>query len=105
MLLGVYPNEYMMSMSTVIRDFIKLHCHRKKDYLTIEDITDVKEDFGIKYWGKYDYLYVESNTLLLAVAATRFCNNCIKTYELDPAYFLSAPGLKCLKKTEVKMEL
>lgn len=49
MLLGVYPNEYMMSMSTVIRDFIKLHCHRKKDYLTIEDITDVKEDFGIKY--------------------------------------------------------
>lgn len=30
MLLGVYPHEYMMSMSTMIRDSIKLHCHRKK---------------------------------------------------------------------------
>ena len=33
---------------------------------------------------------------------------CIKVYELDPAYFLSAPGLAwqaCLKKTEVELEL
>ena len=32
---------------------------------------------------------------------------CIKTYELDPAHFLSVPGLAwqaCLKKTEVKLE-
>ena len=32
----------------------------------------------------------------------------IKTYELDPAYFLSAPGLAwaaCLKKTKVKLAL
>ena len=33
---------------------------------------------------------------------------CIKVYELDPANFLSAPGLiwpACLKKTEVKLEM
>ena len=33
---------------------------------------------------------------------------CIKVYELDPAHFLSAPGLAwqaCLKKTEVELEL
>ena len=33
---------------------------------------------------------------------------CIKVYELDPAYFLSAPGLAwqaCLKKTKIKLEL
>ena len=33
---------------------------------------------------------------------------CIKVYELDPAHFLSAPGLawqSCLKKTEVELEL
>ena len=37
-----------------------------------------------------------------------FRNMCIKVYELDPAHFLSAPGLAwqvCLKKTEVKLEL
>ena len=33
---------------------------------------------------------------------------CIKEYDLDPADFLSAPGLPwqaCLKKTEVELEL
>ena len=33
---------------------------------------------------------------------------CIKVYELDPAHFLSAPGLTwqaCLKKTGLKLKL
>ena len=33
---------------------------------------------------------------------------CIEIYELDPAHFLSAPGLAwqaCLKKTKVELEL
>ena len=37
-----------------------------------------------------------------------FRDKCIDIYELDPAHFLSAPGLAwqaCLKKTEVKLEL
>ena len=37
-----------------------------------------------------------------------FRNKCIEIYELDPAHFLSAPGLAweaCLKKTGVKLEL
>ena len=37
-----------------------------------------------------------------------FRNMCLKIYELDPTYFVSAPGLAweaCLKKTEVKSEL
>ena len=37
-----------------------------------------------------------------------FRNKCLETYELDPIYFVSAPGLAwqaCLKNTEVKLEL
>ena len=37
-----------------------------------------------------------------------FTNTCIKTYELDPAHFLSAPRLAwqaCSKETKVKLEL
>ena len=37
-----------------------------------------------------------------------FRNRCIKTYELDPLHFISAPGLAwqaCLKKTGVELEL
>ena len=45
---------------------------------------------------------------MLADIFENFRNRCIKTYELNPAYFLSAPGLSwyaCLKKTNVKLEL
>ena len=37
-----------------------------------------------------------------------FRNMCLKEYKLDPAHFLSAPGLAwqaCLKKTKIKLEL
>ena len=37
-----------------------------------------------------------------------FRNKCIEIYELDPAHFLSTPGLAwqaCLKNTRVKLEL
>ena len=51
---------------------------------------------------------VQSDILLLADVFENFRNTCIKVYELDPAHFLSPPGLAwqaCLKKTEVKLEL
>ena len=61
-----------------------------------------------KNLGGYHDLYVQSDTLLLADAFENFRNMCIKVYELDPAHFLSAPGLAlqaCLKTTKVKLEL
>ena len=51
---------------------------------------------------------MQSDTLLLADVFENFRNMCIKVYELDPAQFLSFPGLAweaCLKKTNVKLEL
>ena len=53
-------------------------------------------------------MYVQSDTLLLADVFENFRNKCIQVYELDPAHFLSAPGLawqSCLKKIEVELEL
>ena len=38
----------------------------------------------------------------------KILETCINVYELDPAHFLSAPGLEwqaCLKKTEVELIL
>ena len=58
--------------------------------------------------GEYNDLYVQSDTLLLADVFENFRNTCIKVYKLDPAHFLSAPGLAwqaCLKKTKVELEL
>ena len=41
----------------------------------------------------YHNLHVQSDTLLLAGVFENFKNKCIEIYELDPAHFLSAPGL------------
>ena len=82
----------------------------------MEDITDVDHTHGKRVFenlinknlGDYHDLYVQSDTLLLADVFEKFRNMCIKVYELDPAHFLSTPGLAwqpCLKKTEVKLEL
>ena len=67
----------------------------------MEDITDahythanrVCKDFEIKKLGEYHDLYVQSNTLLLADVFENFRNTCLKIYQLDPAKFISGPGL------------
>ena len=63
--------------------------------------------FKIKNLDEYHDLYVQSDTLLADVYED-FRNMCLNIYELDPAYFVSAPGLAwqaCLKKKKVKLEL
>ena len=45
---------------------------------------------------------------MLADVFENFRDKCIEIYGLDPAHFLSAPGLAwqaCLKKTKVELEL
>ena len=67
----------------------------------LEDITNknyehaqkVWEVFEIKNLGEYNDLYVQRDTLLLADVFENFRDTCIEIYELDPAHFLSAPGL------------
>ena len=98
--------------------FNEHHYQIKKFFtvLNLEDITDkdyahaqtVFEEFKLKNLGDYYDLYVQSDTLLLTDVFENFRNKCIEIYELEPAHFLSAPGLAwqaCLKKTRVKLEL
>ena len=52
-------------------------------------------------------MYLKSDTLPLA-DVSKTLEKSLKIYQLDPAKFLSAPGLAwqtALKKTEVKLEL
>ena len=67
----------------------------------IEDIIDVDhrhakrvfKSLNNKNLGDYNDLFIQSDTLLLADVFENFRNKCIEIYELDPAHFLSAPGL------------
>ena len=112
---GVYPYEYMDSWERLNETTLP---NKKAFYreLDLEDITykeyahtqKVFKEFKLKNLGDYHDLYVQSYTLLLADVFENFRNKCIEIYELDPAHFLSAPGLAWqayLKKTEVELEL
>ena len=111
----VYPYEYMDNWER----FDETSLPNKESFyssLNMENIDDVDhrhgdnvfKKFKLKNLGEYHHLYVQSDTLLLADVFENFSNMWIKVYELDPAHFLSLPGLAweaCLKKTNVKLEL
>ena len=82
----------------------------------MEDIDDIDyrhgnnvfNKFKLNNLGDYHDLYVQSDTLLLVDVFENFRDMCLKEYELDPAHFLSLPGLAwqaCLKKTNIELEL
>ena len=93
---GVYPDEYMDSWER----FDKISLPDKEDFcsnLIFVDITDVDyrhpervfKNLNNENLGEYHDLYAQSDTPLLADVFENFEN-----FELDPAQFLAAPGLK-----------
>ena len=112
---GVYPYKYMDSWEKFNETSLPI----KEDFyshLNMEDIEDIDyrhgnnvfNNFKLNNLGDYHDLYVQSDTLLLADVFENFRDMCINVYELDPAHFLSLPGLAwqaCLKKTNIKLEL
>ena len=108
---GVYRYEYMDSW----KKFNETLPPNKETFyseLNKEDAhahaQNVWEVFKIKNLCEYHDLYVQSDTLLLSDVFENLRDKCIDIYKLDPAHFLSAPGLAWqgrLKKTGVKLEL
>ena len=112
---GVYPYEYVDNWER----FSEISLPSKKDFysnLNTEDISDIDyrrannvfKRLKLENLGDYNDLYMKSDTLLLADVCNNFRDMCIKEYELDPAHFLSLPGLAwqaCLKKTNIEFEL
>ena len=112
---GIYPYEYMDSWER----FNETSLPSKEDFysnLNMENIDDIDyrhgnnvfKRFELENLGEYHDLYVQSDTLLLADLFENFRDMCIKEYQLDPAHFLSLPGLAwqaCLKKTNIELEL
>ena len=112
---SVYPYEYMDNWER----FNETSLPNKESFysnLNMQNIDDIDyrhgnnifKIFELKNLGEYHDLYVQSDTLLLADVFENFRNKCLEVYELDPAHFLSLPGLAwqaCLKKTNVKLEL
>ena len=112
---GVYPYEYMDEWNK-FNDKVLTSKESFYSSLTMEDISEtdyahvnnVFKKININNLGDYNDLYVRSDTLLLADIFENFRQSCLENYELDPAHFVSLPGLAwqaCLKKTNVELEL
>ena len=112
---GVYPYEYIdnwkrfneTSLPSKESFYSNLNMEKMED-IDYRHGNNVFNKFKLNNLGEYHDLYVQSDTLLLADVLENFRDMCLKEYELDPAHFLSLPGLTwqaCLKKTNVELEL
>ena len=112
---GVYPYDYMNSLEK----FSDEKLPPKESFysrLNDEGITDEDYEHAQTVWNKFnlktmkDYhnLYLKTDVLLLADVFESFRDVCMKNYDLDPAWYYTAPGLAwdaALKLTTVKLEL
>ena len=112
---GVYPYEYMDDWDRINEKNLPNKCDFYSS-LNMEHISEIDyrhalkvfNKFNIKDLGEYHDLYVQSDTILLADVFESLRNLCLNTYKLDPAYFLSLPGLAwqaSLKHSGIKLEL
>ena len=112
---GIYPYEDMdnwgkfdettLPPKEAFYSNLNLENISDEDYEHAQKVRNISE---IKNRGEYHDLHFQSDTLLLADVFENFRNKCIEIYELDPMYFVSAPGLAweaCLKMAELKLEL
>ena len=112
---GVYPYEYVNSLEkfkeTKLPPIEEFYSQLNDENISQEDYDhaqNVYETFNCKTLRDYHNLYLKTDVLLLADVFENFRKTCMKHYQLDPAHYLSAPGLAwdaCLKETGQKLEL
>ena len=97
---GVYPYDYMNSFDKFDEQSLPpIDAFYSK--LTNEGIEEneykhaqtVWQQFNIKNMGEYNDLYLLTDVLLLADVFESFRNTCIRHYQLDPANYITLPGL------------
>ena len=111
---GIYPYEHMKTFES----FQELELPAKEAFhssLTGKDITDAEYAHAQRVWstflcedmGDYHDLYLKTDVLLLADVFENFRKTAYDTYGLDPANYLTLPGLAwdaLLKLTKVSLD-
>ena len=112
---GVYPYSYMDSFNK----FEETELPNKKGFFNdlnntaisdseYQHAREVWDAFKIKNLGEYHDLYLKTDVLLLADIFENFRETCLKYYGLDPAHYLTSPGLAwdaMLKMTKIELDL
>ncbi|CAB3983697.1 Gastrula zinc finger [Paramuricea clavata] len=112
---GVFPYEFLDDIRKLDTEGLP----SKDKFYSSQYESEVKEEYyqrAQKVWDHFkmktlrDYhdLYLETDVLLLADVFENFRRTCLESYELDPAHYVSAPGLSWnafLKKSGEEIEL
>jgi len=111
---GVYPYDYTDSWEklkeTRLPEKEDFSSTLTEEHIKEEDYNHAKEvweNFGCKTLGEYSDLYLKIDILLLADVFENFRDH-LSTYQLDPAFYYTAPGFSfdcMLKYTSMKLEL
>ena len=112
---GVYPYNYMDSperlSETQLPPKSAFYSKLSDSNITDKDYSHAQKvwkEFGMTTMRDYHNLYLELDVLLLTDVFENFREICQKNYKLDPAWYLTAPGLSwdaMLKETGVELEL
>lgn len=112
---GVFPYDYVDSIERLNETALpsKDEFYNKLNEDSIDDdeyafACSIWEKFDIKTLRQYSELYLKTDVLLLADIFENFRETCHTIYKLDPAHYITAPGLSwdaMLKYTNVKIEL
>ena len=112
---GVFPYDWFDNFNKLLETNLpskeSFHSILNDSGISEEDYKHAKrvwETFRMKTVRDYHDLYLESDVLLLSDVFENFRDVCIDNYNLDPAFYYTAPGLAwdaCLKITKVKLEL
>ena len=112
---GVFPYEYMTSYESLLTTTLPSKSLFYSS-LTNTGITDDEYNHAQDIWNNFncqnmlDYsnIYLKTDVMLLTDIFENFRDVCMKTYDLDPAQYYTAPGLSwdaMLKYTNIKLEL
>ncbi|HYT42363.1 MAG TPA: DNA polymerase [Methylomirabilota bacterium] len=112
---GIYPYDYVKDsecLDTTITIPEKNAFYNKfnSSHISDEEYEHAKrvwDHFKIKSLRQYTLLYLKTDVLLLADVFENFRRECLLTYQLDPAHYVTAPSLTydaALKITGVKLE-
>ena len=112
---GVYPYDYMSDAAKFEEERLpsrnEFYNRLNNEQISIEDYThaqNIWEKFRIKNLGEYHDLYLKMDVLLLADVFENFRDLILNSYKLDPAHYITAPGLSwdaMLRMTKVTLEL
>ncbi|XP_070165613.1 uncharacterized protein [Polyergus mexicanus] len=112
---GVFPYEYVDDVDKLLETHLPpreaFHSSLTGDAISESDYARairVWERFRVETLGDYSDLYLKTDVLLLADVFENFRDACMRSYNLDPAYYYTLPGYTwdaMLKYTDVRFEL